>query len=202
MHRKGNWTMAVLVVAALGVMFLAATGLASWANEDDSDFEVPSIDLEFEDEEMSTRKAALDLLAVVQAELDENVLADSTAPEWPVIADFIVNIFEGTKGEHFNEVYGLPSITYDRGVIEYVEELAGVPASDFAQAHMSDPDAAVDELLQNEPYAPETEALVRLVYVNNLLLNAEVDVDTLLAAGEQVNVTIALLQNHSSVVRN
>lgn len=193
MNRNRIWKTAVITLAALGTAWFGAmAGSAALAQSSEESVQASSIavasDQSEEDDAVHTLEAAVDLLMLVDSELADDVLADASPPEWPVIAAYVVNILEGPQGPHFREEYALPSLIYDRGAIAYVEELVGISADEFG-------DADVAALIDSGAASPEEEVLLRLMYANELLVGDAVDIEVLAAAADQVNAVLTLLQN-------
>lgn len=149
--------------------------------------EAGAVEVEAEFVEVNALEAAVELLSLVRSELADDVLAGASPAEWPVIAAFVVNLLEGPASEHFRAEYALPQSTHDRGVISYVEELAGTTATALAEED-------VVALLESDETSPATAALLRLLVANELLLSEDVDLDVLATAADQVNAAFALLQ--------
>lgn len=178
MIRKRFWLVTVIALATVGAAFLGTIGSPIVSANDE-----PQGSLE-----ISAREAAVELLTAAQSELAEDAVAGSTPPEWPVIAGYVVNILEGPEGEHFNEEYALSSVPYGAGALAYVEETTGLSAAAFA-------DGDIAELINDPSVTAETEALLRLLLVKELLVQEEIDSNVLTTAGEHLNAALSLLQS-------
>jgi len=204
-------------MAAVGAMWFAPVGQPGASANDFDPVEVEVIEeVEFVDEpvlieepeliedaepaedaedgaEVDPGEAAVNLLTLAKVELGEDVLAEATSPEWPVIAAYVVNILVGPEHDAFDAAYALPTVDYGEGAISYAEEIAGISAKEFADVDLAE---RLGESDHGEPADPlETEVLLRLVFAKELLLQDDIDLDALTEAEQQIATALLLLQD-------
>lgn len=195
MSRVRFWFGAVITAATVGALLLSPVGHPSvLANESEiaEDQHVSDLDnVEAQLEvyvEVDALEAAVELIGLAQSELTEEVLAESTPPEWPVISGFVLNLLEGAEGENFDEQYALPTVAYGAGAIAYVEQIAGVSAEALGSGDVFE---AGDESVD----AAETQALLHLLIVKDVLLQDAIDENALAAVGEHLEAALSFLQD-------
>ncbi|WP_324715385.1 hypothetical protein U7230_08320 [Carboxydochorda subterranea] len=132
------------------------------------------------------RASAVDQLKVALDQVSEENISGKSDRELGQVAQSVVNVLEGSSGEHFNAEVANPGD--GTGAIVYLEQVTGRKASDF-------PEDQLESMATSSDHPPEVQALVHVLMADSLLTGAPVTADTVLLAADHLNEALGLLES-------
>lgn len=131
------------------------------------------------------KASAVDQLEVALGELSPDKVSGKSPEELATVAKSVVNVLEGSGGEHF--AADAPNPGDGTGAITYLEQASGKQRSEF-------PPDQLESALEAPDATPEVKALIHALLANSALTGGDVSEDVINQASQHIQEAINALQ--------